>query len=503
MKRTVRRQLGALALCAVLALGLVTPASAARFADVPAGYWAADAIERCADLGFFRGRGPGHFGVGQAMSRGSFVVVLTRFFGWETAEAAGLPFTDVPADAWYAPALATALRHGAVTLQSPEFRPTEPLTREELAVSLVRGLGYTPLSGMAQERDLPFTDVTSNRGYIAMALDLGLVNGTTATTFSPSRVATREQVAVMLMRLYDKLHSESSRLAILRDGAELPDLTGFDTVALYGGKLVPADSSASLVMAPSEEARTAMEAAVPQGARRLLYVTGGPSILTEGRDQNVAALLAGQVEQAGLDGLFLDVPGLRRGEHMQGFNALVKALRTALGQKQLYLAVEAPCVSGHTYEGYDYAQLGRLADRLVVRVHSHADHSGQVAVAPVEPLEEVYYGLRQLRRQVPAEKLVLWMSTDATVWGQKTQVAALTGLEVQALLEEEEPEVYYSRRYGCAYFLTKLDRRDVTVWYPNGESVSQRVQLSRLFGADGVALSSVGGVTAETMEGLE
>ena len=40
-----------------------------------------------------------------------------------------------------------------------------------------------------------------------MAHELGLVNGTAATTFSPDQTATREQAAVMLIRLYDSYHA--------------------------------------------------------------------------------------------------------------------------------------------------------------------------------------------------------------------------------------------------------------------------------------------------------
>ena len=46
---------------------------------------------------------------------------------------------------------------------------------------------------------MPFQDVHTNVGYIAMAYELGLVNGTSATAFSPDRTATREQAAVMLI----------------------------------------------------------------------------------------------------------------------------------------------------------------------------------------------------------------------------------------------------------------------------------------------------------------
>ncbi len=211
MKRNFARLVSVLVLCTMLMTGITPAAEAARFSDVPSNYWAANAISRCADLGFFQGKSSTRFGVGEPMSRGAFAAVLTRFFGWEQAQNTAIPFTDVPADAWYAPALATALKNGAIAPQSTTFRPKDPITREELAVALVRGLGYAPFSGMAQEMELPFTDVATNKGYIAMALDLGLVNGTSATTFSPEKIATREQCAVMLMRLYDKRNTAKTQ----------------------------------------------------------------------------------------------------------------------------------------------------------------------------------------------------------------------------------------------------------------------------------------------------
>ena len=81
--------------------------------------------------------------------------------------------------------------------------------------------------------------MTTNTGYIAMAYELGLVSGTTATTFSPERTATREQTAVILMRLYDKLHAATpGKIGIVASAEEAADLTGFDAVALTAGQLV-------------------------------------------------------------------------------------------------------------------------------------------------------------------------------------------------------------------------------------------------------------------------
>ena len=54
MKKRLQRVFVCGLLCALLAASVPAPASAAGFDDVPAGHWAADAIDRAVDLGLVR-----------------------------------------------------------------------------------------------------------------------------------------------------------------------------------------------------------------------------------------------------------------------------------------------------------------------------------------------------------------------------------------------------------------------------------------------------------------
>ena len=246
MKRNLfRRALACLCLCAVLSGGLCVPARAAGFRDVPAGHWAADAISQCVTQGWFQGKSADTFGVGQPMTRSAFAVVLSRFFGWQSSGAYYQIFSDVPQGAWYEPALRACYEHGAVTRQTGTYRPGDAVTREELAVTLIRALGYGPIAGLAGEDTLPFRDVTTNRGHIAMAYAMGLVSGTGQSTFAPDRAATREQAAVMLSRLYHKLHpAGSGETILLLQGSEtLPETADCTTLVLMAGTLTGGQSA--------------------------------------------------------------------------------------------------------------------------------------------------------------------------------------------------------------------------------------------------------------------
>lgn len=502
MKRQLRRTLACLMLCVVLLSGLAAPAAAAGFQDVPKGHWAAGEIQRCVELGFFNGESATRFGLGHEMTRSAFVVVLCRFFGWETPKPAQATYRDVPVTAWYAGAVQAAYDHGALTDQREDFRPGDAITREELAVMLVRALGYGTIAGLAQDLHMTFRDVSTNAGYIAMACDLGLMSGTTITAFSPEKTAPREQVAVILMRLYDKLHSPApGKVGIVSSAEELVDLKGFDAVAAAAGKLISAGKTQITATMDAETAASIQAAAREAGAKALLYVAGGPTAL-HGSTADTAAVLLEAVESGGYDGIFLDIPELK-GSGEIALTKLVKTLRSSLRDQALYLMVEAPSWQGTNYQGYDYAALGKYVDRMVARIAPYEKGEKSFPTAPVDPLEEVYYALDSLRNVVDAEKLSLLITTSGSAWINNKRSGSLTGVEIEALLAEAETVDYYSGRYACAYLSgVTEDDEPLVVWYLDQQAAAERVQLARAFGVDQVCLSELQGLPGNFLAGL-
>ncbi|WP_127491177.1 S-layer homology domain-containing protein [Paenibacillus glycanilyticus] len=80
-------------------------------------------------------------------------------------------------------------------LTSDKFAPNQTMTRAEFATIVTKGLGLTP------KATTKFTDVLSGTwysGYIGTANTYGIVNGTSATRFSPNSTITRQEAAVMI-----------------------------------------------------------------------------------------------------------------------------------------------------------------------------------------------------------------------------------------------------------------------------------------------------------------
>ena len=457
------RRLAALLLALTLTLSLAAPAASAAsggFTDVPAKHWAAAEIRRSAQAGLIRGETATRFGLGHPMTRGAFVSVLCRFFQWPLVDHDG-SFTDVPKTLWCRQAIETALVHGAVTTQTDAFRPDDPITREEMAVMLVRALGYGPISGLDLGIDCPFTDVRTNQGYLALAYHLGIVNGTSATAFSPDRSATREQAVVMLTRLYDRYFAAApAKIGFVSDVAKNISWTGFTDLILSGGRL-----SASGVMTAPKGTDDFLVQCRLQGSRALLGVTVDAAALSGDPTLQASRVLSAA---DGFGGVALSVSGMTA-KQREGLTALAAALRASLGEDRLLLTVDAD-------GGYDLAALAAQCDGLLLATTPDPVTKNGIRVAPLEPPEEIVRAMAA----VPAaarSKLILTLSTTA---GGRTEA------EVQALAAKNR--AYYSDRYAQSYLLPSGGS---AVWYHDEASIQERVQLCRLFGIGTVALSDL------------
>ena len=281
-------------LALTLLTGSASPALAAGgYSDVPRDHWAAQSVRRAGELGLFQGVGGGRFGLGEPITRAAFVTALVRLFGWEAERPQSPAFSDVPAGAWYFSAVETAFAHDAFRLQQGRFRPEDPITREVMAVLLVRTLGYTSLAVTLGAEECPFTDVSVSPGYITLAYDLGIVGGTGNGRFDPGSSAAREQAAAVLVRVYDKLHAASRQV----------QSAGNSRVVSVSTPMSDLDAAAPATpLEPIAELYRALRNAKNSGAdpeKTVLQLTAGGvrTLVAGGRVVSTAAVSAGEVRR--------------------------------------------------------------------------------------------------------------------------------------------------------------------------------------------------------------
>lgn len=177
----------------------VKSAVSTGFADVPANAFFADAVKWAVDKGVTNGLTETMFGPYEPCTRGQIITFLWRAAGSLEPKTA-VSFTDVPAGSYYAKAVAWAIENGITNgMTETTFAPDATCTRGQSVTFLHRALKGTA-SGSTN-----FTDVKSDAFYadaINWAVANNVTNGTSATTFSPNSDCTRAEIVTFLYRAY-------------------------------------------------------------------------------------------------------------------------------------------------------------------------------------------------------------------------------------------------------------------------------------------------------------
>ena len=168
------------------------------FDDVPDGSYYSDAVKWAAENGITGGVGGGLFGPDRLCNRAQIVTFLWRAAGSPEPQNTG-SFTDVPADAYYAKAVAWAVEQSITSgTGDGRFSPDAVCTRAQAVTFLWRSLGR-PVVNYAMR----FTDVPAETYYteaVRWAVSTGVTNGTGTDVFSPESSCTRAQIVTFLYR---------------------------------------------------------------------------------------------------------------------------------------------------------------------------------------------------------------------------------------------------------------------------------------------------------------
>ncbi len=167
------------------------------FRDVPKNAYYYKAVAWAAKNDITGGIGNGLFGPELGCTRAQFVTFLWRACGSPAPKALS-KFTDVPADAYYAKAVAWAVENGITDGTSPTtFSPNQTCTRAHAVTFLWRALGKPSGSSAA------FTDVPSGAYYakaVAWAAENDVTTGVGGGRFAPDDTCTRAQIVTFLYR---------------------------------------------------------------------------------------------------------------------------------------------------------------------------------------------------------------------------------------------------------------------------------------------------------------
>ncbi|MDO4270785.1 MAG: S-layer homology domain-containing protein, partial [Eubacteriales bacterium] len=173
------------------------PVPGAGFTDVPADAYYADAVAWAVKNGITTGTSASTFSPNLSCTRAQMVTFLWRAAGSPKATGSN-PFTDVQSGAYYYDAVLWAVKQGiTVGTSATTFSPDATVTRGQTVTFLYRAAGSPAASGAS------FTDVASDAYYanaVAWAVSKGITNGTGDSMFSPNLDCTRAQIVTFMFR---------------------------------------------------------------------------------------------------------------------------------------------------------------------------------------------------------------------------------------------------------------------------------------------------------------
>lgn len=177
--------------------------STSSFTDVDSSAYYYDAVQWAVANGITAGTSITSFSPDMTCTRAQVVTFLWRANGSPAPASSLNPFTDIAAGSYYNQAVLWAVEKGITNgTSATTFGPDASCTRAQVATFLWRAQGSP-----ATLTSATFTDVPASEYYasaVAWASSTGITAGTSASTFSPNDICTRGQIVTFLFRALGK-----------------------------------------------------------------------------------------------------------------------------------------------------------------------------------------------------------------------------------------------------------------------------------------------------------
>ncbi|MEN1989209.1 SwmB domain-containing protein [Paenibacillus hubeiensis] len=175
-------------------------------------HWASAVIKELASKWIIGTSNGSYYGPDQKITRAEFAELVAKGLGLKGNDTGAMRFRDIRGGNAASAYIGAAADAGIITGNTDgTFKPDSLITREQMAIMMVRALEYggntVRLQSSTTATLAKFKDnkKIQSKDSVAKAVQEGIIQGMTSTTFQPQGNATRAQAAVMLKRVLNKL----------------------------------------------------------------------------------------------------------------------------------------------------------------------------------------------------------------------------------------------------------------------------------------------------------
>lgn len=185
-------------------------------------------VDLLVSMGVVKGEPDNNFYPENNITRAEIITLLAKLSKEEVKTDSEKLFDDAPDYEWYFNTVMWGYNKGIITGYQNRFEPDEPVTREDLAVMLIKYLekieGYT-----FEELESSFADTADMYDYsknaIANLANLKLVNGKPNNIYDPKGLATRYETVIVLTNFLDMKYEDIDFTQTKVESGESPDST--------------------------------------------------------------------------------------------------------------------------------------------------------------------------------------------------------------------------------------------------------------------------------------
>lgn len=533
--------------------------SSDRFVDVPQGDWSENYIYRLRELDITAGRTRSVFGYNEKTTRAEFVTFLIRASNIEKKQLGkATVFKDVKSYDWFVPYINAGIYANIIKQEDyldGFFKPNHFITREEMAVMIVRALGYETLGKQLDKQPSSFEDVHRYIGHISIAKDFGIINGKSPTRFAPEDYALRQEAAAMLIRMYDVINHQLSTLNgfyAIHSYHQIDTVTTFNMIS-FGWSSIGYDEDKDKLVFDTQSPTSAhpfympsgyhevVEKVVDEGAKRYLSVFATNGDIIEKDDDKIGTvsyLLRDEMQREEMtktvasqvyypnqenieieyDGIVIDFEEIRDTEQdKEHFVAFLKNVKSYLEplHKELIVCVHPKREEGEAYyNGYDYKAIGEIADKVILMAHDYAPSQIReneveifIGTTPLAPIKDVYTALKSAidpKNGIPKEKLLLQICFDTRQWQfedvklvQRTAARPtydMLARRMQSEKNNQSANIHYSNISQAPRFIFTDEHTGIrnVLWYEDERSIQAKIELAKMFGIEGISVWRLG-----------
>lgn len=485
-------------------------------------------------LGIFQGYSDGTFKPANQITREEFTKILVVALGEElTVPEKADSFKDVPSNRWSHGFIEKAVEEGIISPKeySGYFNPKAPITRQEMAIMIVRALGLAPQIITNKEKTIFLDDAKIPlwaKPYINFASEKGIITGYTTSKgseFKPSQTAARAEAALMLVRFLDQKTKLKETAFYAIDSYKQMEYTEYFNETIFGwsalelgedGKIkftmnskesrhrLPQDYTEPLEFA--KEKNVDQKLMLTDTRTHLIY----PLLEDKENQGEVINSVVNSLQQYGFTGIVMDLENIRNGEkgYQSAYTSFLKDLKVALTPYgyTLSVAVQPKNVIGY-FDGYDYEGIGNFADEIILMAHDYHDSKDTTILTDHAPFIRVHGALKvMLDEGVDPNKIILGLQMAGgtqirqTVYGSRSFYTPPFSSIYRALDEKEGVVTFDYITMTPNFYYKDPDQNENWIKYENQKSIQSKLRLAKFYGIKGVSVWRIGEMPVEILE---